>query len=121
MLPTKLQKDLNNDMLNSPPSEIYITFEKSKDKIIGKGPIAKFFSDSAIDQLIKVCRITEKDSVFFVCNKQKEALKFSGIARQKIGGELKLIDQKSFHFGNSNRYLCYLKFQCLNLHHLLQI
>jgi len=97
--PRSFFDNLNNWAIGEGASGLaYITFEKSKDKIIGKGPIAKFFSDSAIDQLIKVCRITEKDSVFFVCNKQKEALKFSGIARQKIGGELKLIDQKSFQF-----------------------
>ena len=76
----------------------YITFEKSKNKIIGKGPIAKFFSEKAILELIKNCKITEKDSVFFVCNREKEATKFSGIARQKIAEELKLIDEKSFYF-----------------------
>ena len=47
---------------------------------------------------MKNCKITEKDSVFFVCNKEKEATKFAGIARQKIGEELKLIDQNSFNF-----------------------
>ena len=76
----------------------YITFEKVKNKIVGKGPIAKFFSENAILELIKNCKITEKDSVFFVCNKEKEAIKFSGLARQKIANELKLIDEKSFHF-----------------------
>ncbi len=76
----------------------YITFEKNKDKITGKGPIAKFFSEKAISELLKICKLTEKDSVFFVCNKISEALKFSGIARQKIGSELKLIDTKKFIF-----------------------
>ena len=33
-----------------------------------------------------------------MCNNEKEAIKFSGIARQKIGEELKLIDEESFHF-----------------------
>ena len=35
---------------------------------------------------MKNCKITEKDSVFFVCNKEKEANKFAGIARQKMRG-----------------------------------
>ena len=79
-----------------PSSKGYILIlEKDKNKIVGKGPIAKFFSESAISDLMKSCKITEKDSVFFVCNKEKEANKFSGIARQKIGEELKLIDQNS--------------------------
>ncbi len=76
----------------------YITFEKSKNKIIGKGPIAKFFSESSIIDLIKECKISEQDSIFFVCNKEKEAIKFSGIAREKIARELKLIDENKFHF-----------------------
>ena len=57
-----------------------------------------YITESAISDLMKSCKITEKDSVFFVCNKEKEANKFSGIARQKIGEELKLIDQNSFNF-----------------------
>ncbi len=90
---------LNNWAISEGASGLaYITFEKSKDKILGKGPIAKFFSEGAILKLMKSCKITEKDSVFFVCNKEKEAIKFAGIARQKIAEELKLIDDKSFHF-----------------------
>ena len=90
---------LNNWAISEGASGLaYITFEKSKNKIIGKGPIAKFFSEKAILELIKNCKITEKDSVFFVCNREKEATKFSGIARQKIAEELKLIDEKSFYF-----------------------
>ena len=76
----------------------YITFERAQEKILGKGPIAKFFSEKAIKNLIEDCEITEKDSVFFVCNKVDEALKFSGIARQKIGEELNLINEKEFRF-----------------------
>jgi len=90
---------LNNWAISEGASGLaYITFEKAKNKIIGKGPIAKFFSESAILELIKNCKITEKDSIFFVCNKEKEAIRFSGVARQKIAEELKLIDEKSFHF-----------------------
>ena len=90
---------LNNWAISEGASGLaYITFEKAKNKIIGKGPIAKFFSESAILELIKNCKITEKDSIFFVCNKEKEAIRFSGVARQKIAEELKLIDEKSFYF-----------------------
>jgi len=76
----------------------YITFEDNKGKISGKGPIAKFFSEKAISDLIKACKITAKDSVFFVCNQIQEATKFSGVVRQKIAEELKLIDNKKFSF-----------------------
>ena len=76
----------------------YITFEKNKDKVIGKGPIAKFFSEKAISDLMKKCKLSERDSVFFICNLPLEAIKFAGIARQKIGNELKLIDENKFIF-----------------------
>ncbi len=76
----------------------YITFEKSNQKVTGKGPVAKFFSDKSISELLKVCKISEKDSVFFVCNIEAEANKFAGVARQKIAEELNLIDNSSFNF-----------------------
>ena len=97
--PRSFFDSLNNWAISEGASGLaYITFEKDKNKIVGKGPIAKFFSESAVLDLMKNCKITEKDSVFFVCNKEKEANKFAGIARQKIGEELKLIDQNSFNF-----------------------
>ncbi len=97
--PRSFFDNLNNWAISQGASGMaYITFEKDKDKIIGKGPIAKFFSNKAVSELLKICNLTEKDSVFFVCNQVSEALKFSGIARQKIGNELKLIDDKRFTF-----------------------
>ena len=48
----------------------YIIFEKKGDKIIGKGPIAKFFNEAALKELIKICNIS-KNSVFFICNKNE--------------------------------------------------
>ena len=76
----------------------YINFDSKNGKISGKGPIAKFFSDSAITNLITKCKISEKDSVFFVCNKTIEANKFAGIVRQKIAEDLNLIDKNYFSF-----------------------
>jgi aspartyl-tRNA synthetase len=90
---------LNNWAISEGASGLaYITFEKNNDKISGKVPISKFFSDKAINELLKTCNITDKDSVFFVCNKEKEAITFSGIARQKIAEELKIIDNNTFKF-----------------------
>jgi len=41
----------------------YITFEKIKDKLFGKGPIAKFFSENALNELIKFCNLKKNDAV----------------------------------------------------------
>jgi len=76
----------------------YIILAKDKDKFIGKGPIGKFFSEKSINELVKICKLKEKDSVFFSSDKIKEAERISGIARQKLGKELNLIDNNSFEF-----------------------
>ena len=34
----------------------YIILEKNKGKLIGKGPIGKFFSEKAIAELAKICK-----------------------------------------------------------------
>ena len=97
--PRSFFDNLNNWAISEGSSGMaYITFEKSNGKISGKGPIAKFFSDKSVSELIKVCKISEKDSVFFVCNNTEEALKISCVARQKIASELNLIDKSVFNF-----------------------
>ena len=72
--------------------------EKNHNKFVGKGPIAKFFSEKAIERLIKLCKLNEKDSIFFSSDKIKEAERISGIARQKLGNELNIIDNRKFEF-----------------------
>ena len=76
----------------------YILFEKNKGKLIGKGPIGKFFSEQAINELVKICKLTERDAVFFSSDKVKEAERISGIVRQKLGKDLNLINNKKFEF-----------------------
>ena len=76
----------------------YILLEKNKEKIAGKGPLAKLFSEEALSKLVEICKLKENDAVFFSCDKIKEAEKISGLARQKLGKELNLIDNKKFEF-----------------------
>ena len=97
--PRSFFDNLNNWAISEGANGLaYINFEKKNNKIAGKGPIAKFFSEKAILELLKICDINEKDSVFFVCNQASEAIKFSGVVRQKIAEELDLIDKKKFTF-----------------------
>ena len=76
----------------------YMTFEKKEGKLTGKGPIGKFFSDNAIAELIKICKLKEKDGVFFSCDLEKNVEKICGLARQKLGKALNLIDNNKFEF-----------------------
>ena len=76
----------------------YIKIEKNKNKLIGKGPIGKFFSEKAIIELVKICKLKENDAVFFSSDKIKEVEKISGLVRQKLGKDLNLINNKKFEF-----------------------
>ncbi len=76
----------------------YIILEKEEDKLIGKGPIGKFFSEKAINELAKLCKLKEKDAVFFSADTAKEAERISGMVRQKLGKELNLINSNKFEF-----------------------
>ena len=76
----------------------YIQIEKNKNKLIGKGPIGKFFSEKAIIELVKICKLKENDAVFFSSEKIKEVEKISGLVRQKLGKDLNLINKKKFEF-----------------------
>ena len=97
--PRSFFDNLNNWAISEGANGLaYITFEKDKNEVIGKGPIAKFFSSEALKNLLKKCKVNEKGSIFFVANKVDEANKFAGIARQKIAEELNIIDKKKFSF-----------------------
>jgi len=76
----------------------YIILENNKEELIGKGPIGKFFSKNSIEDLAKICNLKENDAVFFSCDKEKNVEKICGLARQKLGKELNLIDKKKFEF-----------------------
>ena len=76
----------------------YIVLEKTKDGLTGKGPIAKFFSKEAINEIIKICNLKDKDTIFFCCDSIKNSERISGLTRQKLGKDLGLIDEKKFEF-----------------------
>ena len=71
---------------------------KNKEKLIGKGPIAKFFSERALKDLTKVCSLKVNDTIFFSCDTKKNAERISSLTRQKLGVDLNLIDNKKFEF-----------------------
>ena len=68
----------------------YISFHDSE----FKGPIAKNLSQDKLNKL----NLTNGETVFFICDKLKNAQMFSGIVRKKLGEEFKLIDINSFEF-----------------------
>tara|TARA_B100001057_G_scaffold312457_1_gene312493 strand:- start:3540 stop:5327 length:1788 start_codon:yes stop_codon:yes gene_type:complete len=75
----------------------YFTLEKT-DKISGKGPVGKFFSEVSLKELMKECKMDVGDSIFMACGKVDEVEKILSISRDKIAEELNLIDQNQFAF-----------------------
>ncbi len=76
----------------------YIVFDENNGKIEGKGPIAKFFSEEAIQYLNKTTRTSKGDAVFFICDFKKNAEKYSSWARTEIAKNLNLIRDNVFEF-----------------------
>ncbi len=75
----------------------YFTIEKDK-KIIGKGPVGKFFSEEALKEIMNICNAKVGDSIFLACGKVDEIEKILSIARDKIARDLDLINEELFSF-----------------------
>tara|TARA_B100001123_G_scaffold427677_1_gene543556 strand:+ start:71 stop:1870 length:1800 start_codon:yes stop_codon:yes gene_type:complete len=76
----------------------YLLIEKSNNKFKGLGPIAKYFSEVGINKIVETCSLNEGDAVFFSCGKKQIAENISGLARNKIAKDLKLIKENEFQF-----------------------
>ena len=76
----------------------YIILESNNGKLEGKGPIAKFFSEDAINTLCKKINAGGGDAIFFICDVKKNAEKFSAWARTEIAKNLELIKDNLFEF-----------------------
>ncbi len=75
----------------------YFTIEKNE-KILGKGPVGKFFSEDSLKEIMKICNAEVGDSIFLACGKTNEVEKILSISRDKIAKDLNLIDEEQFAF-----------------------
>ncbi len=75
----------------------YFTIEQDK-TLKGKGPVGKFFGEKSLKEIMKLCDAEIGDSVFLACGKENELFKLLSLARNKIAGDLKLINEKQFAF-----------------------
>ena len=75
----------------------YFTIEKNE-KISGKGPIGKFFSQDSIIEIMRLTEAEAGDTVFLSCGKKHDIEKILNLARTKLAEELKLIDDNFFSF-----------------------
>ena len=75
----------------------YFTIEKEKE-ISAKGPVGKFFSKEALEEIMKITGAEVGDSIFFACGKINDVEKITSLARDKIANDLNLIDKSKFAF-----------------------
>ena len=75
----------------------YFTIEK-ENEIKAKGPVGKFFSEKALEEIMKLTNAEIGDSIFLACNKKKELEKITSLAREKIAKDLNLIDKNIYAF-----------------------
>jgi len=75
----------------------YFTIEKKED-ISAKGPVGKFFSKEALEEIMKITGAEIGDSIFLACGKINDVEKITSLARDKIAKDLDLIDENIFAF-----------------------
>ena len=75
----------------------YFTIEKN-DKVTGKGPVGKFFSEDSILEIMRLTKAEIGDTVFLSCGKISDIEKILNLARTKLAEELELIDENYFSF-----------------------
>jgi len=75
----------------------YFTIEKNEN-ILAKGPVGKFFSKEALEEIMKITGAEVGDSIFFACGKINDVEQITSQARDKIAKDLDLIDENVFAF-----------------------
>ena len=75
----------------------YFTIEKN-DKLMGKGPVGKFFSEESIMDIMKITKSEVGDTIFLSCGKKNDVEKILNLTRTKLAEELELIDDNCFSF-----------------------
>ncbi len=76
----------------------YFTFIEENNKVVGKGPVGKFFSSEACEKILKLTNSKIGDSVFMSCGQKKDVEKILSLARNKIAEDLNLISNDIFSF-----------------------
>ena len=75
----------------------YFTIEKDK-VFTAKGPVGKFFSNEALEEIMNKTQAKVGDSIFLACSKKKELERITSLARDKIAKDLDIIDENIFAF-----------------------
>ena len=75
----------------------YFTVEKDNE-VSAKGPVGKFFSKKALEEIMSKTGAEVGDSIFMACAKNNDLQKIISSSREKIAKDLDLIDENTFAF-----------------------
>ena len=74
----------------------YVLLEGEAGAPVGKGPIAKFIPADVLASIAAKAKAGPGDAIFFAADTEAKAARLAGLARTRIGRELKLIDDGVF-------------------------
>jgi aspartyl-tRNA synthetase len=74
----------------------YIILGDEDEKIVGRGPIAKFIPEEVLNTIAMRAGVGAGDAVFFAAGEASKAASLAGKARLRIGDELDLVDRNQF-------------------------
>jgi aspartyl-tRNA synthetase len=63
-----------------------------------KSPLTKFVTPDRLERIAETCGVGNGDAVFFVCAKEKEAVRIAGDVRIKLGLDLDLLEKECYRF-----------------------
>ena len=72
-----------------------------------KGPIDKFIPDEKKKELISLADLKEKDTIFFIADKEMKANLFAGQIRNELGEKLNLVEENAYRFCYVNDFPMY--------------
>jgi len=75
----------------------YFTIEK-ENEVSARGPVGKFFSKKALEEIMSKTGAEVGDSIFMACAKNNDLEKITSLSREKIAKDLDLIDENTFAF-----------------------
>ena len=78
------------------PGMAYIFYARENNVVVGRGPVANNLGPEKTEALRAEFGLKDGDAVFFCAGRDVEFIGFSGIARNKIGNELGLVDKDRF-------------------------
>ena len=74
----------------------YIILGDEDEKIVGRGPIAKFIPEEVLNTIAMRAGVGAGDAVFFAAGEVAKAASLAGKARLRIGDDLDLVDRNQF-------------------------